>query len=57
MSAGDSPIRDILLPHSERTASAQVLIVVALKVVATWLICTERALVQLSLESRRCCSG
>ena len=48
MSAGASPIRDILLPHSDRTALTQVLVVVALIVAATWLVarswelCLER---------------
>jgi len=57
MTAGDSPIRDIMLPHSDRIASTQVLIVMALTVAATWLVRRERALVQLCWVWGRCCSG
>ena len=49
MIAGDTPIRDILLPHSDRTALIQVIVVATLVVAATWLVRRERALVQLVL--------
>lgn len=42
-----TPIRDILLPHSERTALIQVIIVVIATIAATYLVRRERALVQL----------
>ena len=44
-----TPIRDILLPHSDRTALIQVLVVLTIVVVATWLVRRERALMQLVL--------
>ncbi len=47
MIAGDTPIRDILLPHSDRTALIQVIVVLAVTVAATWAVRRERALVQL----------
>lgn len=49
MTAGDTPIRDILLPHSDRTALIQVLVVLAITVLITWSVRRERALAQLSL--------
>ena len=49
MIAGDTPIRDILLPHSDRTALIQVIVVVVIVALATWLVRRERALVQLVL--------
>ena len=45
--SSDTPIRDILLPHSERTALMQVIVVLAITIVATYLVRRERALVQL----------
>ena len=49
MIAGDTPIRDILLPHSDQTALIQVIVVATIVVAATWLVRRERALVQLVL--------
>ena len=49
MSADDTPIRDILLPHSDRTALIQVIVVIAIVAGATWMVRRERALVQLVL--------
>lgn len=49
MISGATPIRDILLPHSDRTALIQVLVVLTIVVVATWLVRRERALMQLVL--------
>jgi hypothetical protein len=49
MIASDTPIRDILLPHSDRTALIQVMVVVVIVVVATWAVRRERALVHLVL--------
>ena len=45
----DTPIRDILLPHSDRTALIQVIVVVVLIGCAAYLVRRERALVQLTL--------
>jgi hypothetical protein len=47
--SASTPIRDILLPRSDRTAFVQVVVVVALVVVATYLVRRERSLVQLVL--------
>ena len=47
--SSDTPIRDVLLPHSDRTAFIQVLVVLALIAGATYLVRRERALVQLVL--------
>ncbi len=49
MIASDTPIRDILLPHSDRTALIQVLVVVTIVAIATSVVRRERALVQLVL--------
>jgi hypothetical protein len=49
MIGSDTPIRDILLPHSDRTALVQVIVVATIVVAATWLVRRERALVQLVL--------
>ena len=45
----DTPIRDVLLPHSERTALIQVIVVAIATAVAVYLARRERALVQLAL--------
>ena len=45
--SSDTPIRDILLPHSERTALIQVIVVLVATVAVTYLVRRERALVQL----------
>jgi hypothetical protein len=45
----DTPIRDVLLPDSDRTALIQAVVVVALIGVVTYLVRRERALVQLVL--------
>lgn len=39
-----TPIRDVLLPASDRTALLQVLVVVALTIAATYLVRRERSL-------------
>lgn len=44
---GSTPIRDILLPSSDRAALAQVVVVIALAATATFLVRRERALVWL----------
>ena len=49
MIAGDTPIGDILLPHSDRTALIQVLVVLVITGLITWAVRSERVLVQLSL--------
>jgi len=49
MIASDTPIRDVLLPHSDRTALIQVIVVFGVIVFATWAVRRERALVQLVL--------
>ena len=43
-----TPIRDVLLPASDRTAAVQVAVVILLAVGATWLVRRERALVLLT---------
>ena len=45
--SSNTPIRDVLLPHSDRTALIQVVVVVALVAAETLLVRRERALVQL----------
>ena len=45
--SSDTPIRDVLLPHSDRTALIQVVVVVAATVGAVALVRRERALVLL----------
>jgi hypothetical protein len=47
--SASTPIRDVLLPHSDRTALIQVVVVVAVAAAATYLVRRERALVQLAL--------
>jgi hypothetical protein len=47
--AGDTPIRDILLPDSDRTALIQVIVVVAIVAIAASVARRERALVRLVL--------
>ena len=44
-----TPVRDILFPHSDRTALVQAIVVVALIAVGTYLVRRERAVVQLVL--------
>lgn len=44
-----TPIRDVLLPDSDRTALIQVVVVIVLTGAATYLVRRERALVQLVL--------
>ena len=44
-----TPIRDVLLPASDRTAAVQVAVVILLAVGATWLVRRERALVLLTV--------
>ena len=44
-----TPIRDVLLPASDRTAALQVVVVIALGVAAAWLVRRERALVLLTI--------
>lgn len=40
-----TPVRDILLPSSDRTALIQVLVVISITLVATYLVRREKALV------------
>ena len=47
LSASDTPIRDILLPRSDRTALIQVIVVFSVWIVAIWLARRERAVMQL----------
>jgi hypothetical protein len=49
MIASGTPIRDILLPDSDRTALIQVIVVVAIVAIAASVVRRERALVQLVL--------
>jgi hypothetical protein len=49
MTAGGTPIRDVLLPHSDRTALIQVVVVGAVIAAAAWSVRRERALVLLVL--------
>ena len=42
-----TPIRDVLLPHSEQTALIQVIVVLSVTVVGAVLVRRERALLQL----------
>ena len=49
MIVGETPVRDVLLPHSDRTALIQVIVVATIVVAATWMVRRERALVQLVL--------
>lgn len=44
-----TPIRDVLLPASDRTAAVQVVVVIVLAAGATWLVRRERALVLLTV--------
>lgn len=44
-----TPVRDVLLPASDRTALIQVLVVFAATVSTAWLLRRERSLVLLSL--------
>jgi hypothetical protein len=44
-----TPIRDVLLPNSDRTALVQVLVVIAATVVVTYLVRRERSLMLLSV--------
>lgn len=44
-----TPIRDVLLPASDRTAALQVVVVIVLGVAAAWLVRRERALVLLTI--------
>jgi hypothetical protein len=46
LQGSDTPIRDVLLPDSDRTALIQVIVVIVAIVVATYLVRRERALVQ-----------
>ena len=47
--SADTPIRDILLPHSERTALIQVIVVALVTAIGVYLVRREKALVQLVL--------
>jgi hypothetical protein len=40
-----TPIRDVLLPASDRAAGIQVVVVIAVAVILAWLVRRERALV------------
>ena len=42
-------IRDILLPHSDRVALIQVIVVLTITIVATYLVRRERALMTLTI--------
>ena len=44
-----TPIRDVVLPSSDRTALIQVLVVITAVVAVTWLVRRERSLVLLGV--------
>ena len=52
-----TPIRDVLLPSSDRAALVQVLVVIAVIVVVTWLVRRARSLVLLSVGAGMCVLG
>ncbi|MDJ0768241.1 MAG: hypothetical protein QNJ12_05580 [Ilumatobacter sp.] len=47
--SSDTPIRDVLLPSSDRTALIQAIVVLAATLITTFLVRKERALVLLVL--------
>jgi hypothetical protein len=52
-----TPIRDVLLPSSDRTALIQVIIVIAATALITYLVRRERSLVLLSVGVGMCVLG
>ena len=52
-----TPIRDVLLPASDRTAAVQVVAVVLVAASATWLVRRERALVLFTVGVSMCVLG
>jgi len=52
-----TPIRDVLLPSSDRTALIQVIVVIAATALITYLVRRERSLVLLSVGVGMCVLG
>lgn len=52
-----TPVRDVLLPGSDRTALIQVIVVIAATVAITYLVRRERSLMLLSIGVGMCALG
>ncbi|MFW2333367.1 hypothetical protein [Ilumatobacter sp.] len=52
-----TPVRDVLLPGSDRTALIQVIVVIAATVAITYLVRRERSLMLLSIGVGMCVLG